>query len=277
MQSCPTFVISLERDLQRRTHMDRELLSVGITAEFVSAVDGLALSAADRSRYDAVRALQVYGCAMLDTEIGCYLSHYQLYGRIVRENIPAALILEDDLEISPALPRIVAELLADPDPQWLIVRMESMRTSVLHPRTPNERGNLVRTLSDGELRQISTHVLGLGGYLIRQEGARRMLSYGRRIFMPIDHTMDRFWENDIVPYVVRPFPVCQRPDFASRIGPRLSDRHRDQPAVVRTRRRWQRLLDGLRKRLFIISLARQQRRLAGSSAPRNPRRDAEAI
>ena len=177
MRSCPTFVINMERDLERRVHMINELRSVGMTAEFVAGVDGQALTADDRAWYDDRRALRIYGIGMMDAEIGCYLSHYRLYERIVRENIPAALIFEDDLAISPTLPLIISELLADPDPAWLVVRLEFKRGRVLCPRTAKERGVLVKSLSVGELRQIGVHVLGLGAYLIRTEGARRMLRY----------------------------------------------------------------------------------------------------
>jgi glycosyl transferase family 25 len=270
MRTCPTFVINMVRDVERREHMSRELDAAGIRADFVAATDGRALSSDDRARYDARRAMRIYGIGMMDPEIGCYLSHYRLYERIVRENISVALILEDDLAISPTLPAIVSDLLADPDPTWLVVRFESKRGRVLHPRTAREHGVLVRTLRDGELRQIGVHVLGLGGYLIRAEGARRMLRYGSRIFMPIDQTMDRFWENGIVPYVVRPFPVRQRGEMETRSGTREPSRKLGQPIFVRSLRRLQRLADSVQKRLFVMRLARRQLPPADRSEPHEP-------
>lgn len=40
-------------------------------------------------------------------ELGCYLSHYSIYKKIVDKNIPYALILEDDIKISPKLPSLL--------------------------------------------------------------------------------------------------------------------------------------------------------------------------
>jgi glycosyl transferase, family 25 len=254
LRSLPIFVINLARDAQRRQHMSTLLAAHDLSAEFVPAVDGRTLSEAERAAYDPDRALRVYGVAMLDAEIGCYLSHYRLYERIVRERMEAALILEDDLEISPDLPIILQDLLACAGSEWLVVRLESLRDRVCKPTSAKFLGTRVADLSGGAgLYRLKTHVLGAGAYLIRYEGAMRMLEYGRRIFMPIDHTMDRFWENGILPYVVRPFPVRQRTDFESSIGTRGQGRHRGQPLIVHVQRRIQRIRDGLRKRAFSLS------------------------
>lgn len=250
--SCATFVINLDRDSLRRGHMEKQLEKIGLKAEFVPAVDGRALSESDRSVYDRDKALRVYGVEMMDTEIGCYLSHYRLYERMVRENIPVALIMEDDIEIDPSLPRIVDDLVTDPAPEWLVVRLESLCGRVREPKNAKFKGKSVKKLRDGELHRLGRHVLGFGAYLIRKEGAERMLSYGRRIFMPVDQTMDRYWDNGIVPYIVRPLPVYQRQDFESRIGARPPGRHVGQPLSLHLQRRWQRISDGLRKRLLAI-------------------------
>lgn len=248
----PVFVINLARDTVRRAHMDAVLARVGLSATFVPAVDGRSLQAADRARYDPARALRVYGKPMLDAELGCYLSHDRLWQRLLDEGHAAALILEDDIEIDPALPGVLADLLACPD--WLVVRLHTMRGRVLTPRRAAFRGREVATLRDGAgLFRLRTHTLGAAAYLIRAEGARRLLDYGRRIALPIDQTMDRFWENGIVPYVVRPFPVRQRAEFASSIGARAAGPQDELPLGALLRRRLQRAGDGLRKRLHLLA------------------------
>jgi glycosyl transferase, family 25 len=251
MVSFPTFVINLERDAERRRYMTGRLLELGMTAQFVTAVDGRTLTEADRAAYDHVRALRIYGVPMMDNEIACYLSHYRLYERIVSEGIDTALILEDDVRIDPSLPRILDDIAGSQFTDWLIIRLDCKREKVAHPRSARWRGTRVASLSGGAgLYRLNTRVLGTGGVLIRREGARRLLAYGRRIFMPIDQTMDRYWENGILPYVVRPFPVLQAEDFGSSTGVRPPDRRRSQPPAVRVRRRIQRISDGLRKRAF---------------------------
>ncbi|HYZ22784.1 MAG TPA: glycosyltransferase family 25 protein [Rhodopila sp.] len=247
----PIFVINLERDAARRSHMQRVLGELGLAAEFVTAVDGRRLSAEDRAMVDRPRMLRIYGCEMMDTEIACYLSHYRLYQRMVRDGIDLALVLEDDVHIHPDLPMVLRDLLVCAFTDWSVVRLDSKRTEVHRPGPDRARGVLVAPLSCGYgLYRLRTRVLGTGAYLIRRTGAERMLSYGQRVFMPIDQTIDRYWENGILPYVVRPFPVQQREEFGSSTGPRALDWRRDQPASVRWQRRAQRSFDGICKRIF---------------------------
>ncbi|MGE0748503.1 MAG: glycosyltransferase family 25 protein, partial [Rhodospirillales bacterium] len=165
----PVFVINLARDAERRAAMVAALHDIGIAAEFVPAVDGRALSDADRAAYDRRRCLAVYGVDMLPSELGCYLSHYRLCERIVRDGIAAALILEDDVRLDPALPAIVDALLSGPAQDWLVVRLNTLRGRVANPPSAWWRGREVAPLPDGHgLYRLGTHVLGAGGYLIKR-------------------------------------------------------------------------------------------------------------
>ncbi len=212
------------------------------------------MSASDRAAYGRARALRIYGVEMMDTEIACCLSHYRLYERMVRDDIELALVMEDDVRIEPALPRVLDDLVACPFTDWLVIRLDCKRDQVVNPRTAKFAGTRVASLSDGAgLYRLRTHVLGTGAYLIRRAGAARMLAYGHPIFMPIDQTMDRFWENGILPYIVRPLPVLQREDFGSSTGVRAHDRRSTQPLPVRVGRRLQRLTDAVRKRAFNLA------------------------
>ncbi len=249
--ACPVFVINMERDTARRQHMVEVLGRIGMAAEFVTAVDGRAMPASDRAAYDHARALRIYGVGMKDSEIGCFLSHYRIYERMLREGIETALVLEDDVTIQPNLPTVVADLLACPYTGWLVVRLDTKLGPVAHPVTPKFTGTPVAELPNGgTFYRLRTKVLGVGAYLIRREGAARMVAYGKRIFMPIDQAMDRYWENGIIPHAVRPFPVDQGDDFGSHSGDRSNARRQEQPLPVRMRRRLQRMEDGVRKRVF---------------------------
>ncbi|MDE2583681.1 MAG: glycosyltransferase family 25 protein [Rhodospirillales bacterium] len=251
-ESLPVFVINLARDAPRRAHMEALLAKTGQPGMFVPAVDGGSLSALDQVAYDPIRALRHYGKAMRAAEIGCYLSHYRLWQRVLDERRQAALILEDDIDIDLDLPDLITRLLACPD--WLVVRLHSMRTPVLHPRTEAARGERVAALGGGRgLYRLGTHTLGAAAYLIRAEGARRLLAHGRRIVRPVDQTMDRFWENGIAPYVVRPFPVRQLPAFESSIGARPPGAGEDQPADIVLARRLERLRDSVKRRVYLLT------------------------
>lgn len=244
------FVINLARDIQRREYMENHLKELGLYAEFVQAVDGRDLCAADRKAYNRSKALRVYGGDMIDAEIGCYLSHYRLLQRIIAENIPYALILEDDVALFPALMPTVQAFLKK-DMAFDIVRLETLRGKVKEPQSKKFLGQRLHDFDQASLYRLDTHVLGFGVYLISQAGAQRLVSYGKEMFMPIDQTADRFWDNDIVPYVFRPFLAAQRQDFDSRIETGSSRCHEDLPFTFSLLHRFQRIYDGFGKRLWL--------------------------
>jgi glycosyl transferase family 25 len=250
----PVFVINLERDTARRRRMEALLAAAGLEAEFVTAVDGRALSDAERARRDRARSLRVYGVELFDTELACCLSHLQVYERIVRDGIAAALVMEDDIALDSDFADIVRDLAARDIPDWLVIRLTSLRQRVAEPRSAKFRGTPVAALPRGRaLYRLKTHVLGGGAYLIRRDGAARMLDYAGRPFMAIDQMMDRYWENGILPFVVRPFPATQHTDIPSSTEERPRGRHRQQPFAIRMGRRLQRVRDGAGKRLFNLT------------------------
>jgi glycosyl transferase family 25 len=247
-------VISLDRAIERRAHMTRLAADIGFTAEFVSAVDGRKLSAEQRARYDGPAARRIYGVDMSDSEIGCYLSHFSVFEKMVAENIPLALILEDDIEVDDDFRHIVGELARQRDPEWTVVRFQTSKDCVADGSKPAAKGRRIGRVGGRELFQLQTTVLGGCGYLISLKAAEAMLAFGQRIFLPVDQTLDRYWENGILPYVVRPLPVRQSARFHSEIGQRGRAVIAKPRGWALLRRRMQRWQDSLNKRIFWWSL-----------------------
>ena len=254
------FVISLKRRTDRLRHMEVLLAERGLSAEFIEAVDGLELTDAQRALYDRRKALSVYGAEMNAAEIGCYLSHQKIYRRIVDENIATALVLEDDIECDRDFAILLDSILAAPRKDWLVMRLQSTKGEIIDASKPSTQGDRGRAFHGRNLSRVRAGVLGGCAYLIRQEGARRMLRYGHRPFMPIDQTMDRYWENGITPYVLRPFPVRQSPRIASEISTRKV--RPDLGAYLTAERRVRRAFDGLAKRVYALVVLEGWRRFA---------------
>ena len=73
------------------------------------AVDGSALSpAARRAAVARFHALLARGRLYTPGQIGCTLSHHAIYHRMIDESIPAALIFEDDVLLTPEFPASLA-------------------------------------------------------------------------------------------------------------------------------------------------------------------------
>jgi glycosyl transferase family 25 len=256
----PVFVISLARRADRRAHMEALLAERGVEAEFVDAVDGISLTDAQRRRYDRRRALSIYGAEMSAAEIGCHLSHLKVYELIVARGLDCALVLEDDIECDSDLPELIEAVRAHPRQEWLVLRLQSVRGAVISGDRPATRGDRTQSIRGRSLARVRSGVVGGCGYLIKREGALRMLRYAERPFMPIDQAMDRYWENGIAPYVLRPFPVRQCDRITSEISRRKT--HLAEGVLATLGRRLRRAADGLAKRQYGFVRLGGWRRLA---------------
>lgn len=262
----PIYVISLARRGDRRAHMTRVLNRLGLRAEFVDAVDGVALSKADLARYDRNRALRVYGAEMNRAEIACCLSHLKVYQTMLARGDDMALVLEDDVECDADLAEVLRAIVDHSRQPWLVLRLQSTKGSIIQgdrAATVGDRRELIRGRC---IARVRSGVLGGCGYLIKAEGARRLLRYGWRPFMPADQMIDRYWENGIDPYVLRPFPVRQSPRIPSEIAAR-----KERPVeggfatlVRRARRAW----DGVQKRGYsLVALGGWRAMLPAQATP----------
>jgi glycosyl transferase family 25 len=252
-QSFQVFVISLERAVERREYMRSLVAELGFTATIISAVDGKNLRPEQRARYNSERARRIYGCEMSDNEIACYLSHLSIYSKMLEQRIDTALILEDDISCVGDLKPIVEQVLKLPKTSWQVVRLQSSKTNVQNPTDDKRRGKPVAQVGEREIFRLQVSVLGGCAYLIRLGAAAAMLARSEHIDMPIDQTLDRYWENGIIPYVLRPMPVWHEDLFESEIGKR-GRALQEQPArKVVARRRVQRFLDSVNKRIFWLA------------------------
>ena len=247
------FVISLDRATERREYMRNLVADLGLNATIISAVDGKNLRPEQRARYKSDRARKVYGCEMSDNEIGCYLSHLSIYSKMVEHRIDAALILEDDISCVRNLKSVVEDVLKLPESSWQVVRLQSSKRVVSHPSDARSAGERLTQVGERDIFRLKTSVLGGCAYLIRLDAARAMLRRGEQIDMPIDQTLDRYWENGIVPYVLRPMPVWHEDLFESEIGKRGRVVVSQEDRKVVRRRRMQRMIDSMNKRIFWLT------------------------
>ncbi|MEM8824489.1 MAG: glycosyltransferase family 25 protein [Pseudomonadota bacterium] len=93
----PIFVISLPDALDRRREMQAKLFDLGLPFTFLDAVDGRSgLPSHLEPLIDRSKARTNVWRPMTDGEFACALSHQSAYERIIEENLPGAIILEDD-------------------------------------------------------------------------------------------------------------------------------------------------------------------------------------
>jgi glycosyl transferase family 25 len=188
------YLINLDRDTDRLAHMQAELAARDIAVERFPACLGAALPERFRPAFEPPA-----GEAQVLTpgEIGCYASHLAIMERVAVGDEPA-LVLEDDLAIGEALPRLLArldELPAD----WEMVRLSNpAKSAVVRVGVVGGVGDVVRYW------RVPNNT---GAYLIRPAGAARFLARAGRRQRAVDEDLRRPWEHGIVMYGVLPPPV----------------------------------------------------------------------
>jgi len=192
----PIYVISLKDAVDRRASCREQLASLGLQFEFYDAIEGAALSDQEVSRnYDSGKNATLYKRPLSRPEIGCYMSHLALWRRAAKGENPAAVILEDDFEADPALPRLLQKISAL-DLGNRIVK--------LHSEKPVAGEPIANLGGEGRLfapDRISGFNLG---YVIGREAARRLCEKVPPFFRPVDIDLKHWWEFGIAILIVQP-------------------------------------------------------------------------
>jgi glycosyl transferase family 25 len=195
----PVYVISLAGAMQRRAACKRVLDLIGLSFEFFDAIDGVRLSEDEvAAAYDALRNSRQYKRPLSLPEIGCYLSHYALWRRIVEQNLSGAVILEDDFDADENLKQVV-EAIQSAAPSGAMVKLFSRK-----PVT-----GVTVAMLQGERRLLAPdRVPGLTlGYALDCTAAETLLVNALPFARPLDMDIKHWWEFSLPVLLVDPPPL----------------------------------------------------------------------
>ncbi|XP_077590628.1 procollagen galactosyltransferase 1 [Stigmatopora nigra] len=213
------FMINLRRRSDRRERMLRALHQQEIDCKVTEAVDGKALNMSDIQAM-GIHMLAGYsdpyhGRPLTKGELGCFLSHYNIWKEIVERGLPTSLVIEDDLRFEVFFKRRLMYLMsdiADEGLDWDLIYIGRKRMQVDHSEkaVPNVH-NLVEA-------DYSYWTLG---YMISLQGAKKLLKAEplKRVlpvdeFLPImfnkhpvSDYMDQFETRDLKAFSAEPLLV----------------------------------------------------------------------
>lgn len=182
----PTFVVSLARATERRAQICQHLENIGVRYRLIDAVDGRSLSETERAE------LVEPGLVIHPGAIGCYLSHLEIYRAMDAENIPAALVLEDDARLNPRFRSILDAGCQSMDFDYCFLDSDDH----------NDRGPIYYDRSDGiavapgvPAFRLSAGPQTTHAYMITLGAARRRLAHA----FPIQKAIDLY---DHLPYPI---------------------------------------------------------------------------
>lgn len=205
------FVINLESSVERRRRMEAALAALGLPFEIIAAVDGRASFAPDNlPHYNGTLRRLTAGGDLTPGEMGCILSHRAIYSRMVKDDIPCAVVLEDDAILSADFPAVLEQLQNIPL-HWDMVRFLG--------REKCERENRP-VLPLDETHTLTRVIKPFGGayaYMLTQKAAARFLTFTEKNWLPIDMLHGHTWRTGLEVFAVAPSPARADNDIESTI------------------------------------------------------------
>jgi glycosyl transferase family 25 len=175
------FVINLDRRPDRLEFMARQLDAMGLNWQRVAAYD---MQTVDDDHLAREVALEGHRVAMGRGSQCCALTNFDIYRRMLDEDLPAALILQDDVELSPDIAKFTTSL------DWLPHGIELVQFEK-YGRKQSRRlaGPALGTLpvTGRSLHRLYSRTAGAACYLLTRRGAERILNEKPVLDMPIDH------------------------------------------------------------------------------------------
>uniref|UniRef100_A0A673JPT0 Procollagen galactosyltransferase 2-like n=1 Tax=Sinocyclocheilus rhinocerous TaxID=307959 RepID=A0A673JPT0_9TELE len=134
------YLINLKRREDRRDRMLRSLEVLGIDVTLTDAVDGKALNST-QLRALGIEMLPGYKDPYADRvltkgEIGCFLSHHNIWKKVVELQQQQVLVLEDDVRFEPSFKSRLNTILEDVKQsglQWDLIYVGRKRLQIKHP------------------------------------------------------------------------------------------------------------------------------------------------
>lgn len=180
-QDIPVFVINLDRRADRLDAVSEMLDDIGVSWTRVSAVD-----ASQMSDEELAKKIPAADPIMFVSNAakGCFLSHISIWKRLVDSDWPAAVVVEDDVWLDPALASIVAS--ADWIPDWLgVLQME--RFNAKKSKKLFSRRSWGVPDCPNRVHRLYSRSGGTGTYLITRSAAERALEVAADSNFPVDH------------------------------------------------------------------------------------------
>ena len=171
----PIYVVSLERAIDRKNNIRKQLGSSGYT--IFRATDGAKMTSYEE---ELGKKWISPNTTMPPPQIGCFISHVRLSQTIIENNYKYAVIFEDDMKpyinLRQMLPRLIA--FDDYDILYLGHYFEEKSFDVVH------------RIDHFELHR-SVHPLCTHGYIISQKAAKYLVEWlnHQKWHLQIDHLM----------------------------------------------------------------------------------------
>jgi GR25 family glycosyltransferase involved in LPS biosynthesis len=199
----PKFIISLEKNKERQEYLKKELYPK-ITNYFkCAAFDGELDDANEILKDNKIFLSDIFYDKCNEGQLGCYLSHFQLWKHIIKSNIDLAIILEDDVKIYNNFNKIIDTIYEN-----LPVKFDYVHLFI-HPDKQN-----IQYLDgkDGDIIPAEDN-FGTVAYIISLRGAKKLVKLTEllKIQAPVDRQINFCIRHNFIKafMVKKPFLLTQ--------------------------------------------------------------------
>jgi glycosyl transferase family 25 len=209
------FLINLDKRADRLAFVQSQLDAIQLPFERIAAVYGADLTVEQQALFDQKRFVLEQKKAAVPGEIGCAMSHRGIWQQMVQQQLPYALILEDDIHINSKLAAFLADKTHYQDFDFLnLSANEPYAVAATAQQALIAAGSLVRpriwqsralwkqlewrrrwrifrlhVLNDGLIACECDPAPALGsGYILSLKGAEALLKTSETMFYPVDLT-----------------------------------------------------------------------------------------
>ncbi|MDM1269168.1 glycosyltransferase family 25 protein [Acinetobacter indicus] len=176
-----TYLINLDGSHDRLKCATQQLESVNWSFERFSAVDGRGKALTEFVNYDDQGAQQILGRSLMNSELGCYLSHYTCAEKFLNTEADYLVVLEDDMQIDPDFKAKLGDLLEYLDHHkeldWYLINIAAKKKKLSKDITQIEDMSLWHA--------FYFPIRGLG-LIWSRRGAEAFIDAGRTMTMPVD-------------------------------------------------------------------------------------------
>lgn len=184
------YVINLDSDVKRLSYISEQLNDLNLTFNKVSAFDARNLS---RERLDN-QLFERCNINLTDnlgnSQVGCFISHYDVWKTIANEDDAYGLVLEDDVKLSPDLTSFLENEDWIPE-EFDLIRLEVSTNRILLSKNYHE-------VSNRRLHQVFSTSWCAGAYIISKNCAQKLINMRMKSFRSADALLFSFEKSEIV-------------------------------------------------------------------------------
>ena len=193
-----SYLINLDKDSERLDFFATNFKKLGLEFERVSATDGRTFSEEDFQTF--MRARPRNNKSWMRGQMGCFLSHYRTWEKIVQGNDRFYAVFEDDVHISDDLKQLLG------DDNWIpdnvdIIRLETSTNRMRLTSQP------LLTYAQRKMYGIKSTSWCTGGYLISKRTAQQLLDLPVKYHQPSDVMLYNF-EDSIIAKKLNMLQCC---------------------------------------------------------------------